>query len=228
VKILVVEDDAIIRESLCELLDNWGYAADGAGDGVTGLDMALGFNYDLLILDLNMPMLDGLSVCRQIRQKLIKQPLIMLLTARDTHLDIISGLGVGADEYIVKPFAAEVLHAQIKALLRRAAADPQSRWQWGKLELLADGHKASWNQVEIKLTGKEHLILEQLLKAQGGSCSKDSLLNAGWSWSEVPGEETVKTHVKNLRCKLSKHGAPVDLIETVYGIGFRMNPMHAS
>ena len=227
-KILVAEDDPIIRDSLCELLNSWGYAADRAEDGATGLEMALGLDYDLLILDINMPRLDGLSLCKQIRQKPIKQPLIMMLTAKDTHLDIISGLGIGADEYIVKPFSAEVLHAQIKALLRRASTEPQLKWQWGKLELLADSHQARWTQAEIKLTSKEHLILEQLLKAQGRNCSKESLLNAGWSWSEAPGEETVKTHVKNLRSKLGKYGAPADLIETVYGVGFRMNPIHAN
>ena len=226
-KVLVAEDDPTIRNALCELLVSWGYACDKAEDGVTALELALGLDYDLLILDVNMPRLDGIELCRRLRQQLIKQPLILMLTARDTNLDVITGLGAGADEYIVKPFDADVLHAHVQALLRRASTVPHVKWQWGKLELAVDGRQASWNQIDLKLTLKEHLILEQLLKAQGQSCSKDRLLNAGWSWSEVPGEETVKTHVKNLRNKLTHSGAPVDLIETVYGVGFRMNPLHA-
>ena len=226
-KVLVAEDDPTIRNSLCELLASWGYACDKAEDGAAALELALCLDYDLLILDINMPRLDGIELCRRLRQQPIKQPLILMLTARDTNLDVIAGLGAGADEYIVKPFAADVLHAHVKALLRRSSTAPHIKLQWGKLELAVDGHQATWNQVDLKLTVKEHLILEQLLKAQGQSCSKDCLLNAGWSWSEVPGEETVKTHVKNLRSKLTKSGAPVDLIETVYGVGFRMNPLHA-
>jgi len=227
-KILVVEDDKIIRESLLEMLGAWGYACDGAENGLIGWEMSQQLAYDLVILDLNLPKLNGLEVCKRMRQQFKTQPLVLMLTARDSNLDKVSGLEQGADEYLIKPFDANVLHAHLKALLRRASRTLQTEWQWGKLKVGADGHSASFYGHGLKLTAKEHLILETLIKAQGQSCSKEKILDSAWAWSDSPGEESIKTHVKNLRAKLSRLRAPVDLIETVYGIGFRLNPLHAN
>lgn len=121
-----------------------------------------------------------------------------------------------------------MLKARIQALLRRAARPLQSHWQWGHLTLEADGGSASYSQQKLHLTPKEHLILEELLKAFGRVRSKDQLIQAAWSGLEFPGDDSVKTHIKNLCAKLSAAGAASDLVETVYGVGFRLNSTYAA
>jgi len=227
-KILVVEDDPLILQALGELVETWGHACDVAADGELAWDLARLVSYDLVVLDLNLPKLDGLTLCRRLRTQLEKQPLILMLTARDTNLDRVVGLDDGADDYMVKPFDPDELRARIKALLRRADRPLLTVWQWGGLEVDRDGHGARYGGRQLRLTAKEHLILENLMQAAGGTCSKDRILSAAWSWTDAPGEESVKTHVKNLRAKLATAGAPVDLLETVYGVGFRLNPNHAT
>lgn len=227
-KLLVVEDDAIIRDSLCEMLGHWGYACDAAQDGALALELAAALPYDLIILDLNLPKVDGLEVCRRLRQHDHHQPMILMLTARDTSHDSVVGLQHGADDYLVKPFDVHVLRARIQALLRRASRPLRNQLSWGGLQLDTDGHTACFAAQDLKLTAKEHLLLEALMTAQGQTCSKEQLLNAAWSWAESPGEESVKTHIKNIRAKLATTGAPADLIETVYGVGFRLNANHAA
>ena len=184
--------------------------------------------YDLVILDLNLPKLDGLEVCRRLRKKQGSQCLILMLTARDTTHESIQGLEEGADDYLVKPFDPSLLRARIQALLRRATRPLNQTWQWGELKLQADGRAAFYREKDLHLTPKEHLILEELMKASGRTCSKEFLLQAAWGWADTPGDESVKTHVKNLRAKLTKRGAPADLIETVYGLGFRLNRNYAA
>jgi DNA-binding response OmpR family regulator len=227
-KILVVEDDPVILQSLREMAEIWGYAHDEARDGEMAWEMAQHVDYDLILLDLNLPRLDGLSLCRRLRQSLATQPLILMLTARDTNLDRVAGLDQGADDYMVKPFDPDVLRARIQALLRRAARPFQIGWHWGALVMEGEGHHASYGGEALHLTVKEGLILETLLQAGGGTCSKEKLLNAAWNLLDSPGEESLKTHVKNLRAKLSAAGAPADFVETVYGVGFRLNPNHAA
>lgn len=227
-KVLVVEDDPVILQALGELVETWGHACDVAADGELAWDLARQVSYDLVVLDLNLPKLDGLSLCRRLRTQLQKQPLILMLTARDTNLDRVVGLDDGADDYMVKPFDPDELRARVKALLRRADRPLQTVWHWGELEVDRDGLGARYGGEALKLTAKEHLILENLLQASGGTCSKDRILHAAWSWTDAPGAESVKTHVKNLRAKLSLAGAPPDLLMTVYGVGFRLNPKHAT
>lgn len=227
-KILIVEDDPLILELLREMVELWGYVSDEATDGETALEMAKQISYDLLLLDLNLPKLDGMTVCRRLRQSLERQPLILMLTARDTKFDKMAGLEEGADDYMVKPFDPEMLHVRVKALLRRVDRPLQAGWHWGQLHLERDSHGADYAGLELKLTAKEYLILEALMQADGRTCSKDRLLQAAWGWAEIPGEESLKTHIKNLRAKLMALGAPADLLETVYGVGFRLNPCHTS
>ncbi len=226
-KILVVEDDPVILHSLVELAEIWGYAHDEASDGDLAWEMVRQVEYDLILLDLNLPKLDGLSLCRRVRRSLARQPLILMLTARDTNLDRVAGLDQGADDYMVKPFDPDVLRARIQALLRRSTRPFQTSWHWGKLVMEREGHHAGYGGEDLHLTVKEALILESLLQAAGGTCSKEKLLHAAWNLLDSPGEESLKTHVKNLRAKLSAAGAPPDLVETVYGVGFRLNPNHA-
>jgi len=148
-KLLVVEDDPVIRGSLRKMVEAWGYACP----------------YDLLLLDLNLPGLDGMALCRRIRDRGGPQPLILMLTARDTNADRVTGLDQGADDYLVKPFDPDVLRAQVKALLRRAARPMARVLSWGDLELDRDGHGARFRDGELHLTAIEHRLLEALLRA---------------------------------------------------------------
>jgi DNA-binding response OmpR family regulator len=227
-KILVVEDSTMIRDSLCEMLRHWGYLVESAGDGTMGWELLKWEHYDLVVLDLNLPGLDGIDVCKRLRSKAGPQPLVLMLTARDTIADNVEGLEIGADDYLIKPFDPVLLKARIHALLRRANRPIHDKWIWGALALKSDGATANYGKHELQLTAKEHLILEDLIKAGGHARSKDQLIRAAWSGLEIPGDESVKTHIKNLRAKLTKAGAPCDLIETVYGVGFRMNGDHAA
>ena len=149
--------------------------------------------------------------------------MLLMLTARDTSQDMIAGLDLGADDYIVKPFDPRVLIARTKALMRRANKSLHEDSIWGQLSITKDGSNASIGGEQLQLTQLEHRLLEELTSHQGKTRSKEQLINAAWAWSSSPGEETVKTHIKNIRNKLEKAGAPKDFIETAYGIGFRMN-----
>lgn len=227
-KVLIVEDEPVIRQSLCELVSHWGYVSDEAEDGELALELLQAHSYDLVLLDLNLPKVDGMTLCRKLRQKTGPQPLVLMLTARDAMADNIRGLEEGADDYVVKPFDPALLKARVQALLRRAVRPLNDSLEWGALLLDRDGRTAVYGSEDLHLTPKEHLILEELIKAGGRACSKDFLIQAAWGWAESPGEESVKTHVKNLRSKLAALGAPGDLIETVYGVGFRLNKNYAA
>lgn len=226
-KALVVEDSAVIRDALLELLQHWGLVAEGCADGQTALDLLNASRFDLVVLDLNLPGLDGLEVCRRLRRLPIEQPLVLMLTARDSLDDTVLGLEQGADDYLVKPFEPTLLKARIQALLRRASRPLHEDWRWGALRLQPDGRTGSFAGHDLRLTPKEHALLLALLQAGGRTCSKEHLITAAWTWSDVPGDESVKTHIKNIRAKLSAAGAAPDLIETVYGVGFRMNTNQA-
>lgn len=227
-KILVVEDDPLIRRALRELVEAWGYACDDAANGMVGWDLLQRCTYDLVLLDLNLPGLDGLSICRRLRAADGHQPLVLMLTARDTNLDKVVGLDQGADEYMVKPFDPDLLRASVQALLRRACRPLTQTLLWGALQLERDGRGARYGSAELTLTATEHRLLEALIQAGGATCSKDKLLSACWNWDEAPCSDSLKSHVKNLRAKLIAAGAPPDLVETVYGVGFRMHPSHAT
>lgn len=227
-KILVVEDDPLIRRALRELVETWGYACDDAADGAVAWELLQACPYDLVLLDLNLPGLDGLSLCRRLRAGAGHQPLVLMLTARDTNLDKEVGLDEGADEYMVKPFDPDLLRASVQALLRRASRPLTSTLRWGALQLEKDGRGARYGSAELTLTATKHRLLEALLQAGGGTCSKDQLLSACWNKDEAPGSDSLKCHVKNLRAQLAAAGAPADLVETVYCVGFRLHPNHAT
>jgi DNA-binding response OmpR family regulator len=226
-KVLIVEDDPVIRDALQELLQHWGLVTEECAEGREALTLLEAGSFDLMLLDLNLPRLDGLEVCRRLRRLPINQPLVLMLTARDSLDDNVLGLEQGADDYLIKPFEPALLKARIQALLRRAARPLRDTWNWGALQLSLDRRTASFNTQDLRLTPKEHSLLEALLKAGGRTCSKEQLIEAAWAWADVPGDESVKTHVKNIRAKLNQAGAPPDLIETVYGVGFRLNASHA-
>ena len=227
-KVLVVEDDDALREALLELLHGWGYALAAAADGPAALAITAREPIDLLLLDVALPGCDGLTVCRELRRRPGHQPLVLMLTARDASADKVRGLELGADDYVVKPFDPPVLRARLQALLRRRDRPLSTELRWGALALVPGQTCLQLAGVSLELTRKEALLLETLLRAGGCSCSKAQLLDASADGRRDVGEDTIKAHMRNLRSKLTAAGAAPDLIETVYGLGYRLNPACAA
>lgn len=227
-KLLVVEDDPILRAALLRLLGQWGYAAEGAGCGEEALSWLERLHFDLVLLDLGLPDRDGLAICRSLRSRHRHQPLVLMLTARDDRRSKLEGLDGGADDYVVKPFDPELLRARIRALLRRAAQPLQRQLCWGPLRLEPGQSVVQIEGAPLQLTRKEALLLEQLLRAQGASRGKAELLDGLSDGRREVGEDTLRAHIRSLRLKLSSRGCPADLIETVYGLGYRLNPCAAA
>lgn len=226
-KLLLVEDDERVTEALVEYLTDQNYLVEVAHDGRAGLDLAEAFAYDLILLDLMLPKLDGISLCQQLRKSGCSTPILML-TARDTNSDKIVGLDAGADDYVVKPFDLEVLSARVRALLRRGGQSLPPVLAWGSLCLNSTSCEVSYQGKPIALTPKEYRLLELFLRSGRRVFSRSTILDLLWSFEELPTEAAVKTHIKSLRAKLKAAGAPADLIETVHGLGYRLKEENSS
>jgi DNA-binding response OmpR family regulator len=226
-KILVVEDDELIAQTLRIILSNQNYAVELAPDGQAGLELVETFDYDLLLLDVMLPKLDGISLCRQVRSQGYQMP-ILLLTGQDSKHDKAIGLDAGADDYVVKPFDTEELVARIRALLRRAMASTQPLLEWGALRLDPSSCEVIYDEKLLSVTPKEYALLELFLRNNRRVFSCDAILEHLWTYDDMPGEEAVRTHIKGLRQKLKTAGAPTTFVETVYGIGYRLNPLNNS
>jgi diguanylate cyclase (GGDEF)-like protein len=225
-RILVIEDDQLTAQALMSVLAEHNYAVEVAADGQAGWELAEAFTYDLILLDVVLPKLDGISLCRRLRSQGHQMP-ILLLTGRDSGHDKAIGLDAGADDYVVKPFDAEELVARVRALLRRAGSITQPILTWGELRLDPSTCEVTYANRLLTLTPKEYALLELLMRNHRRVFSCTLILDHLWSYEETPGEEAVRTHVKGLRQKLKSAGAPTDLIETVYGIGYRLKPLEA-
>ena len=222
-KLLVVEDEPTLRQALLRLVAQWGYAAQSAANAAEAIDWLELEAFDLVLLDLGLPDGDGLEVCRVLRQRPGQpQPLVLMLTGRDSRDDKLAGLEGGADDYVVKPFDPELLQARIRALLRRAYRPLRPSISWGDLELQPGNPTARLADQVVELTPKESLILEQLIRAQGCACSKEQLLDGFEDGRRVVGDDALRAHMRNLRHKLSAAGGHANLIETVYGLGYRL------
>jgi DNA-binding response OmpR family regulator/HPt (histidine-containing phosphotransfer) domain-containing protein len=220
-RILVVEDDRLVADALKSTLSHYNYAVEIADDGRTGLDLIEAFDYDLLLLDVMLPKLDGISICRHVRSQGYMMP-ILLLTAQDRNHDRAVGLDAGADDYVIKPFDPEELTARIRALLRRATDRAQPILSWEKLTLDPRNFEVTYQGNSIALTPKEYALIELFLRHNRRVFSCGAILEHLWTYEDAPSEEAVRTHIKGLRYKLRVAGAPADLIETVYGIGYRL------
>jgi len=226
-KILVVEDDKPTTAALLEVLTAHNYVVNTVADGQAGLQLVQNFEYDLILLDIMLPRLDGISICRQLRSQQYQMP-IMLLTAKDSSIDKVAGLNAGADDYIVKPFNVSELIARIRALLRRpksAILAPVLSWE--NLQLDTSKSLVTCDGQPLHLTAKEYQLLELFLRNPHRIFSKTAILENLWSYPEYPGEDAVKTHIKGLRQKLKAGGVSADLIETVYGLGYRLKCLSA-
>lgn len=226
-KILVVEDEYTIAQALNLLLASHHYAVDLATDGEAALEMADAFEYDLILLDVGLPRLDGVSVCQQLRAKGFQQPILLLTGQTDVQQKAIA-LNAGADDYVVKPFDVAELIARIQALLRRGNVTNQPILVFGKLSLDPSSRRVAYGTQLLSVTPKEYSILELLLREPEKIFHSRSILDHAWNSVDSPGEEAVRVHIKDLRKKLSAVGAPQDLIKTKPREGYQFNPLYAS
>jgi two-component system, OmpR family, response regulator QseB len=220
-RILIVEDDDRIAKPLAEDLRHQNHVVDIANDGLAGWDYTQTVFYDLILLDVMLPRLDGISLCKRLRSAGSKS-LILMLTARDTTSDKVVGLDAGADDYLVKPFELEELAARIRALSRRTPEIQSMALSYGPLQLDPSSRKVTYASNSLDLTPKEYMILELFLRHPTQVLTRSMILDKLWELDQVSGEQTVKTHLTNLRRKLKEAGEPQELIETVYGIGYRL------
>lgn len=225
-RILVVEDEATVAQAIEALLTNHHYAVDTVADGLAGLDMAEAYHYDLMLLDIGLPEMDGVSLCRKLRHRGMQAP-ILLLTGQATEAHAkATALNAGADDYVTKPFDAEELLARIQSLLRRGALKAPPVLRWGALALDPNHLQVSYKETLLHLTPKEYSLLEILLRHAPNIVSAYTILEQCWNALEVPSDETVRTHIKELRKKLKAAGTPDDFIKTVHRQGYRLNPLY--
>ncbi len=219
-KILLVDDEPTLLDTLAYNLRSAGYAVVTATDGVAALEQARVESPDLIILDLMLPELDGLTVCRSLRQA--TETPILVLTARTGELDKIVGLESGADDYMTKPFSLGELQARIRALLRRAGPRRQGdEIRSGNLVLNLVSRRAFLEERELVLSPKEFSLLAELMRNQGAVLSRDLLLTRIWGYDYYGDSRTVDVHVRWLREKIETDPSDPQRIATVRGIGYR-------
>jgi DNA-binding response OmpR family regulator len=220
-RILLVEDDFRLAETLAEALSDQLYTVDIAANGLLAWDYVKNLDYDLVLLDVMLPGLDGITLCQQLRSQGYRMPILMI-TARDTVSDKITGLDAGADDYIVKPVDLGELLARIRALLRRGGTTSQPILEWGAIKLDPSTYEVSYANKNLSLTRKEYSILELLIRNGRRVLSRSVIIDHIWKLESPPEEDTVKVHVRSLRQKLRAVGAPDDFIETLHGVGYRL------
>ena len=228
-KVLVVEDDRDIVALLGIHLRDLDYQLTTASDGENGLKLALDQKFDLIILDLMLPKLDGIEICRQIRSKQIQTPILML-TARSEEIDKVLGLEFGADDYMTKPFSIREFIARVKALFRRtqivqSAEQPNSMkiMHYGDLEIDLDKRKVSIQNKRVDLSPKEFDLLSLLASHPGKSYDRGKILSMIWGYDFAGYEHTVNSHINRLRSKIEPDISIPKYILTTWGVGYRFN-----
>ena len=219
-RILLVEDDVTIARLLKEGLEDESYAVDVANDGSEGYRTAAADDYDVIILDIMLPGMNGYEVCRALRNDGNKTPILML-TARDTERDIVEGLDTGADDYLAKPFSFDVLLARIRALLRRPNEKLEEILQVGDLKLDPSSKKVTRASQEINLTAKEYSVLEYLMRNKGKVLSKEQIISHVWDFDADVLPNNVELFIMFLRRKIDKPFKS-KLIHTVSGFGYKL------
>lgn len=220
-KLLLIEDDLVLSEVVAEVLEEHGYIVDVVHNGEEGWQQFQQEDYNILLMDYNMPRLDGVSLCKRLRAKGALTPILMM-TSRDTSSDRVTGLDAGADDYIIKPVDLPELLARLRALLRRNRGVATETLRWGALELDPIKHVASCKNSVLNLTPKEFALLELFLQNPQRVLSRQVIISQLWKLEDTPTEESVKAHIKALRHKLIKAGAASDWIETVWGVGYKL------
>ncbi|MBD2183498.1 response regulator [Planktothrix sp. FACHB-1355] len=218
-KILLIEDDSATADIIIETLTNYHWIVKRATDGEIGLQLAQTQEYDLILLDIGLPKLDGITLCKRLRSEGYENP-ILLLTAKDSTEAQVMGLDAGADDYIIKPFNIEILLARVRAFVRKVKTLP-TLVNYENIQLNSANAEVICEGKTLPLTAKEYCLLELFLLNPKRIYTRRSILDRLWDFAEAPGEETVTTHIKCLRQKLKAAGA-TDPIETVYGLGYRL------
>lgn len=220
-KILIVEDEEKLNRMLELELQYEGYETGKAMDGRTGLEMALSGEYQLVLLDIMLPQEDGLSVLQKLRSRSDTRRLpVIMLTARSSEFDKVTGLDSGADDYIAKPFGMMELISRIRAVLRRTGPETEEKsWRIGSLYVQPGRHIVQAGGVDVALTYKEYELLCALLEADGRVLTRDTLLSTIWGYDFDGDTRTVDVHIRRLRQKLGEAGS---CIETVKGIGYKI------
>ena len=222
-RVLIVEDEKDLANVLSEMLELEGYHTDIANDGEYGLDCAMTGIYDLIILDIMLPKLDGIAVLRKLRQKQISSAVLML-TAKSQIEDKVDGLDSGADDYIAKPFGMMEMVSRVKAVLRRyVKEDKSSELTNGLITMDIARHMVFVNGEEVVLTYKEFEVLHKLMERPGQVFTREQLLTDIWGYDFAGETRTVDVHIRTLRQKL---GSASTVIETVRGVGYRIGAEH--
>lgn len=227
-KVLIVDDEEHIVELLQFNLVNAGYKVITANNGLDALKKVKENKPDLLLLDLMLPGMDGLDVCKEIkRDKETSKTSIIMLTAKSEELDKILGLELGADDYITKPFSIRELLARVKAVLRRSSSDEISEeiYEIGRLKVDFERHEVLINNEKVELTLKEFELLEILIKNKGEILRRETLLDKVWGYEYIGETRTVDVHIRYLRKKVEDDDKNPKFIETIRGVGYRFNPV---
>ncbi|QIM20966.1 response regulator transcription factor [Phycicoccus sp. HDW14] len=222
-RVLLIEDDARVRRTLRLALEDEGYAVGEAADGEQGLEAMGRDDPDVVLLDLNLPGLDGFSVCRRIRHD-SRVPVIMVTARTDSH-DVVAGLEAGADDYVTKPLVAKELSARIRALLRRVEPAPGThprRVEAGDLSIGLDDGIVTLGGASVSLTRTEFRLLVELALAEGRICSREDLLERVWGYGYFGDSRIVDVHVRRLRTKVERDPSSPRHVVTVRGLGYRL------
>lgn len=222
-RILVVEDELPMRTAICDLLQAEGYRVLAASDGQSGLGRALKEKPDLILLDIMMPRLDGFAVCRELRRLSIPVP-VLILTAKGQVEDRVTGLDVGADDYLVKPFSTEELLARVRALLRRSRRQFQActRLRFGPVEIDLVRQEAWKGRRVLHLTSKEFSMLRLMAETPGEPVTRDRFLDVVWGYTAFPTTRTVDNHIASLRGKIEPDPDHPRWLVTVHGVGYKL------
>ncbi|MGF1588406.1 MAG: response regulator [Pleurocapsa sp.] len=224
-KILLVEDDEFIAQTLESILREHHYIVDRADEGDLGWEFVEAYDYDLILLDIILPKLNGIEFCQRLRSVGNQTP-VLLLTAENSNSKKVIGLDAGADDYVVKPFEVTELLARIRVLLRRRHSLTSPILQWEKLRVNSNNQEVLYQDKILKLTPKEYRLLELFLRSNDRVLTREMILERLWDIEEAPSENAIAAHIKDLRRKLKQAGANSDFIETVYGIGYRLKPLN--
>ena len=222
-KILLVEDEAGLRLTLSDRLGSEGYTVETAIDGEAGLERAASGRYDLVILDVMLPRMSGFDVCREVRQRGVTTPILML-TARGQVVDKVVGLKLGADDYLTKPFETIELMARLEALLRRAPCGAQPGgevYRFGDVAVDFRKMEVTRSGAPVDLSAREFKLLRYLVEHRGATLSRDALLAEVWGYDEMPLTRTVDVHVAGLRQKIENNPKAPEHLLTVHGLGYK-------
>jgi two-component system alkaline phosphatase synthesis response regulator PhoP len=221
-KILIVEDEPYMILGLKDNFEFEGYQVVTASDGAAGLERARTEKPDLVILDIMLPKLSGLEVCKTLRAEGFRAPIIML-TARGQEIDKVVGLELGADDYVTKPFSIRELLARVRAILRRTEGGKKrlSRYRFADLELDFETYRATRGSERLEMSPREFELLRYLIERKGETVTRDQLLEDVWGYESYPSTRTVDTHIAKLRAKIGDSGSEPRYIMTIHGVGYK-------